>query len=290
LAGADRSSAVWRENVSDLFALGVFRLSPHFLKPRVYDDGTWQIRRLYPLRPTVELDGRIDPKSQMDLAVFQQLIESASADAERPQFRFMHLFAVHPPSTTGPTCGYKANRAFGTTRCILGRLYDYLERLDEIGVYDQSLIFVVADHGHLHIPLKVSRADPSLPLPEPPDHEAGDGGDGQLDHIGRAVPLFLLKLIDDREPLRTSDRAVSLCDIPLTVFDALGMEGDFGCESILTERSRRQTPRMHYRYPSLMERRKLPPEDRLTMVFEKYAAEGHSWRAESWVAVDPAAE
>jgi hypothetical protein len=47
---------------------------------------------------------------------------------------------------------------------------------------------------------------------------------------------------------------------------------------------------MHYRYPSLMERRKLPPEDRLTMVFEKYAAEGHSWRAESWVAVDPAAE
>ena len=61
-------------------------------------------------------------------------------------------------------------RAIEATHCTLSRVYEYLDKLDEIGVYDQSLIFVVGDHGQSRSPLEMSAATPAIPA----NSETGD--------------------------------------------------------------------------------------------------------------------
>ena len=84
---------------------------------------------------------------------------------------------------------------------------------------------------------------------------------------------------------------MSLCDVPKSVFDALSIENDFECESIFSGRSSRQTPRLHYHYPTLGKRRALGlSAAKGGMTFEKFTVVGHSWLPESWVAVAADAE
>jgi hypothetical protein len=253
LAESGSANAAQREDVSNLFALGLFRLSPHFLKPQIYDDGRFQSRQLYPAREIVERDSRINHYSRTDLAVFDEIIASAEAGASGPQFRLLHFFGSHRPSTLDENCGFsvKGKSFNAATRCALSRLYEFLHKLDEIGVYDQSLIFVVADHGRTKWPWK-------------------------------GVPAFLAKPPGDRHPLRTSEFPVSLCDVPASVLDVLDIEHDFECESIFSGRSSRRSPRMHYRYLAKKRRRSLGVTE---VNFEKFEVVGHSWLTESWIQI-----
>jgi hypothetical protein len=256
LAEAGSASAALRVDVSNLFALGLFRLAPHFLKPQIYDDGRFRNRQLYPPREAVARDPRIFYSTRTDLAVFDELIASAVAGDTGPQFRFLHFYGPHRPSTVDESCRYTEGRdhIITTSRCVLSRLYEFLHKLDEIGVYDQSLIFVVADHGRGKWPWK-------------------------------GVPVFLAKPLSDRHPLRTSELPVSLCDVPKSILDALSIENDFECESIFSGRSSRRSPRMHYRYLTKKQRKSLGLSE---VNFEKFTVVGHSWLTESWIQVGEA--
>jgi hypothetical protein len=256
------------------------------LKPRVYDAGDWQIPRIYPVLkdPALEakeIDPRINSYLHQDFAVFDSLIHYATAGSVAPRFRFLHFFAAHSPWTVDRSCDYASGdsgraMAIGSAQCALSRVYAYLQRLDEIGVYDRSLIFIVGDHGsRRYIPIEPSLADPPLPaVAEPPPNDTYDGPKQSY----RGVPLFLVKPIGERGPLRLSDVPVSLCDVPRSIFDALDMEGDFGCESIFSREIAHRTWRMHYR-------RKGPREKGRSFGFEKFAVVGHSWLRESWRSV-----
>lgn len=261
LAEPLRADSAAREDVSNIFALGLFRLSPHFLKPWVYDDGQSRAPQLYPTRDASWRNPKILNHSRDDLAVFDQLTASAVADASTPQFRLLHFFASHAPSTVNKSCkkldDAVKKSVVETTHCILSRLYEFLHKLDEIGVYDQSLIFVVADHGR----------------------------SGRSEGHWKGVPVFLAKPLGDRRPLRTSEAPVSLCDVPSSIFDALEIEHDFECESIFSARMDLQRPRLHYRSHG---RRK--SNSAKSPVFEKFAVEGDSWLAESWTSISHGSE
>jgi hypothetical protein len=291
LAGGGSASAAWRKDASDMFVLGIFRLSPHFLKRRIYDDGQWRIPRLYPQRNAVSRDPKIHYETRMDLAVFDELIASASAGSTAPQFRFLHFFGAHRPSTVNQNCDYLPSAslrgaAIETTRCILSRVYEYFDKLDEIGVYDQSLIFVVADHGHFRIPLEMSAATPPIPANGETSEALSSRDTGSATWHGRGVPVFLVKPLGDRSALRISDKPVSLCDLPRSVFDSLAMEHDFGCESIFSVQDPRQTLRItHFNAIDNTDMRTwigLPSKE-AGKEFEKFTVVGHSWLRESWV-------
>jgi hypothetical protein len=279
---------VWREEVSNLFALGLFRLSPHFLKPRIYDDGSWQARRLYPPSESSELDPRINYETRLDLGIFDNLVTSASADATDPHFRFLHFYGPHRPYTIDETCryarpmGFARKRAIAMSHCILSRTFAFLHKLDRLGVYDRSVIFVVGDHGG-DVPIDVSAASPALPESESPRNPPKSPLGPLLENPWRGAPLFLAKPLGDREPLRVSDLPVSLCDVPNSVVDALSIEGDFACESIFSIQNQRRTPRIHYRYPTSSERAKLGLKGGEGLPFEKYSVVGHSWLRDSWI-------
>ncbi len=106
LGAAGAASAAWRDDVSDMFALVTFRLSPHFLKRRIYHDGLWRTPSLYPQLLTVPNDPTIHARTRLDLAIFNELIASASAGNTAPQFRFLHFFGAHRPSTVNQNCDY----------------------------------------------------------------------------------------------------------------------------------------------------------------------------------------
>jgi hypothetical protein len=186
--------------------------------------------------------------------------------------------------------GIPRKMVIATTHCILSRLFEFLHKLDEIGVYDQSVIFVIADHGG-SIQLDVSVASPALPESEVPRRLPQNLSKSRVKWPWRGVPLFLAKPLGDRQPLRVSDLPVSLCDVPKSVTDALSIEDDFECESIFSAQNPRQTPRIHYRYPTTLgERRELNLSSRDGLPFEKHLVLGHSWLRESWIPFDVEAE
>jgi hypothetical protein len=268
----------WRADVSLMLRLGFFRVAPHWLKPYVYDSGEWGVPAAYPIRKR-SVD--IHDANLTDLEVLDNLAASVQAKDVAPRFRFLHLNGSHIPTTIDARCeavaiGNTRERAVATTGCMLRKLYQFFDALDDAGVYDDALILVVADHGYPKLP-----PDPELAKPPLPGPSARDGT--SLSDWSRGIPLFLAKLPGARGPLQTSDRAVSLCDVPATVMDVLHIEavGRFHCESVLG--LRRGSPRMHYRYPGVEEQRKRPRPDRNRFQFERIRVEGHSWYPGSWV-------
>jgi hypothetical protein len=296
LAESGAASEVWREDVSNLFAIGLFRLSPHFLKPRIYNDGSWKLRRLYMSRDAISQDSRIQFETRTDLAVFDELTASASVEDVGPRFRFFHFYGAHRPYTVSEDCSYQRGEVFrpdvvATTHCMMLRLSTFLHKLDELGAYDQSLIFVVADHGEHYVRLKHSVASPKLPADESRPNPTDRNNPKRIKRYWQGVPLFLYKPIGDRKPFRISDQPVSLCDIPRTVFETLEFEHDYGCDSIASDEPVRQTPRIHYRYPTRVEERValgLTHEDGLP--FEKFEVIGHSWWRNSWIPYERGAD
>jgi hypothetical protein len=254
LAGPLGVSAAQREDVRNMFAVGLFRLSPHFLKPWVYDEGRFRTPQLYPAREATWRNPKILYQSRLDLAVFDQLTASAVADELAPQFRLLHFHGAHHPATLNKSCRNNEDGVWAgdieVAHCILSRLYEFLHKLDEIGVYDQSLIFVLADHGLW----------------------------GRKGHW-RGVPVFLAKPRSDRRPLRTSELPVSLCDVPSSIFDALEIEHDFECESIFSAQMDRRHPRQHHHGQKKQKGK--------AQVFDRSTVEGDSWLAESWSQLSP---
>ena len=141
---------------------------------------------------------------------------------------------------------------------------------------------VESDHGG-DMPIDLSTASPALPESEAPREFPQNLLGSRVERPFRGVPLFLAKPLGDRQPLRISDQPVSLCDVPNSVLDALSIEDDFECESIFSARNPRQTPRIHYRYPTMKQRRELDLPRGSGLPFEKYSVLGHSWLRDSWI-------
>ena len=141
---------------------------------------------------------------------------------------------------------------------------------------------MLADHGS-HVELDVSAASPALPEIEAPRGLSQNFWESRVKQPWWGVPLFLAKPLGDRQPLQVSDLPVSLCDVPKSVIDALSIEGDFECESIFSDRDPRRAPRIHYRYPTLAQRRELGLSLRGGLPFEKFSVLGHSWLPDSWI-------
>ena len=280
----EAKASAWRSEVSLLARLAAFRAAPHVLKRRVYDAGEWHLPAVYPLPAVRNVGAGVHRDTQTDLAVLDALTARVRGEDGPPRFRFLHLFGAHFPAVVDERCerrpeGDWRGRTVATVRCMTRQLSRLFEAIEAAGVYDESVIVVVSDHGFPNIPLDPSRAEPPLPA----------GGSSEAEALygwSRGVPLFLLKPRGARGPLRISDRPVSLCDVPATIVDALDLTLDLqtDCETVLS--AERVSPRLHYRYPGYRAQKRRPRARRYFFDFEAFRVDGHSWRADSWVRVD----
>lgn len=148
--------------------------------------------------------------SAYDLIKIEQLQKLAQADTIDPVFKYEHFWGAHDPYVLSETM--QIRRRLFTSKARIDQATSavklcckYLGVLKKIGVYDKSMIFVIADHGYLEKP---------------------------------SFPLFMWKPFNDSQPFRISSKPVAQEDIIRTICDELSIPlSRFNSESVREESS-----------------------------------------------------
>lgn len=212
-----RRSAAWL-----LLDLSIFRQAPYPFKPLVYRNGNWLLSGAVLDRPETQFPHFSHSDFLLDLA------DGFTVGRDRPAYKLIHVLSPHAPLVSRPDCGFAGRELpIGAvnfqrqSRCIMATVGNFLRKLKRIGVYDQSLILIHADHG-ADIPFKMS------------GERNPDTGWIGFEGLGNALPLLLVKPPGRSGALEVSERPVSLRDIPATVSGLLGMEAALPGRSVFS--------------------------------------------------------
>ena len=205
-----------KANSALMIDLVLFRVAPHFLKPFVYNNQSWLVQQL------LEQEEYGMTFYGAHSRFLDDFIENMDAKRDSPIYKFIHLQNTHPPFVVGPDCEY-AGRALlstlenakGQDRCALDQVIRLFEKLKEVGLYDNALIVLLADHG---IGLGVEMID-SMP------EQSKDTVSSVV--VGGALPLLAIKPPQGRGLLKISEAPVMLTDIPATLSSILNLEAHF---------------------------------------------------------------
>lgn len=213
-----------------LWDLTLFRYAPHYLKKQIYNQHKWLLQTRF-LDPESRKDAQdvlfgqgppmMIPTSvhRASRVIRDRFVERANTVSESPTFKFIHLFTSHTPylmdSNGSPLSESQyeeralERRAFDQSKYALSEILDMVSKLKKLGIYDNTLIIIAADHGSDII------------------------NDSRAGFMRRSHPMLLIKPIDGANKLRYSKAPTSLLDIPITVSKALDIKADFSGYSIL---------------------------------------------------------
>jgi hypothetical protein len=238
----------WRERALDIveiYDLTLFRCLPHFLKPFVYNNQAWLLkprcqRFILRAKPKKVHSTRVTPTATRKLRdrnrrlftrraylnspvirFFDQMLCDAHAVDNKGAFKFYHLMIPHIPLLIDRNLKYRrmevSRENYKEYAAAAVRLMGYfLENLKQIGIYDDSLVVIVGDHGAGHQG-QVFNWQKEMPTRR---------GEKMISHPSQvsALPLVLVKRLHARGGLKFSDAPVSLGDIPATVLADLRLE------------------------------------------------------------------
>ncbi len=175
-----------------LYKFTGFRYFPHLLKPSVWIYSS----EFDGCKETEKSDSTI--YSLDNLSYYNRLTQEQLSLVETGKcYRFIHLYGSHAPYTLTENL-QKAED--GSATCIsqskasLKIVYEYIKQLKELGVYDQSTLLILSDHGRM--------------LGEPRN------------------PIFFCKERNSRGPLRATNAPVCQEDIQATIMSDLGINDD----------------------------------------------------------------
>ena len=164
-----------------LLSVGLFRFSPElFFRPRIYNSGLWLVRDKY------TQDALISSQYLSSLYAFSHI---HNTNATQPTFKYFHSLATHMPYgvlyENGKCVHFSRQTAwdnkqaemiyptpqdkeiyyqhYDTQACALSYIADFIQWLKNEGIYDNTQIFIVSDHGgNDGINILSSRADALL--------------------------------------------------------------------------------------------------------------------------------
>jgi len=209
----------------ELADLSLFRHVPHLLRPWVHNNQAWRLQNTFGQNYGSASSGR-RYHSVNGAAVLDEFAHRMTVAADEPIYKFIHVGIPHMPVVVDAQCQYTGVVALnresfrGQARCGVARVAAFLNRLREIGVYDNSLIVISSDHG----------------ISFPPRHFVNDRPtpDGDLSVIaGKAMALLVVKAPMAKGPVRVSRAPTAITDIPITVADELGVQHQFTGEPAL---------------------------------------------------------
>jgi len=216
---------------SRLFSIiGLFKASPHFIRPYIYLEGRWLMQN----RGQLEADHAITHLAVMDLWNSLSYVDDGP-----PQFKFIDNELSHPPfsidtdlnlemastftylSGTGydfPVVG--GEMPYRSDARLLFEMARLLDWMREHNVYDQTKIVLVSDHGYNGI----NESWTDMPVIRNRDGRDIGGSAG-------VNGLLMVKDYNSCDDFRVDDRLMSTADTPLIALSlpddpTLGEPGD----------------------------------------------------------------
>lgn len=184
---------------SFLAAVGLFRAAPWILRGKIYADASWLSTQHVNLNPT---EG---PMAMLDL-----LPQLSHSTQQKSTLKYLSSMVTHSPWQLDPlTClPAKEQRRhvrpdgvivehLGTERCALLALGRWMQWMKDNGVYDNSRIFFLSDHG----------SNDSAQLKGIPSETLTANG------LWRPHSLLMVKEKNSRGPLQTDPRLMSGADL-----------------------------------------------------------------------------
>lgn len=195
-----------------LLDVSLFRHAPHGLKPWVYNHQEWRVMSLSKLSRNVH-------QSSNGKDFLSRFTSSLEVTRDTPVAKIVHVGIPHLPAVLDAECKWRGVQSpirehyVDQTRCAVRLVEDLIARLKTLGVYDDMLFVIAADHGTFFAP-------PSFEgfVPQPA---------AMTWLVGRAMPLLLVKPPGASGPLETSAAPTAISDVAATVGDAVGLDFDF---------------------------------------------------------------
>ena len=133
------------------------------------------------------------------LDFYQGLIDQKLQITDGKKYQFIHLDGTHLPYTVLEDLSKGENAtAITEAKANIKMIDEYIQQLKALGVYDQTCMIIVADHGN-------------------------------TEYV-KTNPIMLVKGIGERGPLQISDAPVSHSNLFATILSELGIEspGEYG--------------------------------------------------------------
>ncbi|MFC2155512.1 sulfatase-like hydrolase/transferase [Acidobacteriota bacterium] len=282
----NRNHMIYLSETLQIVDISLFRYIPHFLKKYIYNDNRWFLKNLAPKsKPNIYLPFKNSydapkykkfRKAISNLKFIKEMNSQFNLSSKKFTFKFYHLWGVHPALELNENLEYEAMPLTRInykkqSKAILKIIKQFLNILKKKGIYNQTMILIAGDHG-------CPFARIGLKLPE----EISEGNKPvNMEIIGKAIPLVLIKPFDISGEMKISDAPVTLGDIPATAFRELGISGDFPGISMFEIEKEELRNRKFYYY-SLNRKRKKSINGEFLLPMKEFIISGFSWNNSSW--------
>jgi hypothetical protein len=264
IATADPRSS-WARLKSEairLFDLSLFRVSPVWVKRRIYADGQWLFAGQFD-RP--DETTRIIQGNRFLTDISRRIVVAG----DTPTIKLLHIVSTHTPYVLEDDCRTIGESTLShldsQAHCALLAIGAVLGSLKDKGIYDNTVVLIFADHG----------VNPGV-YGDP----ASDAFARFRHRAGAANPVFLLKPLRSRGTLIDAPGAVYVGDVGATLCAASGacdVPIGFPAGSAPVGRPRRFSD--YQSGQGFWEQRDIPG-------ITRYEIRGPVWEADSWHRVD----
>lgn len=224
-------------NTAKLIDLALFRVAPHFLKQKIYDNQRWLLTPM--LMDTDYLQFLYFSHTRF----LKEVTASISSNRNSPTYKYLHVMNTHNPMVVDQECHY-AGGALQTTRttllmqskCTLDTMVVLFDKMKQQGVYENTLIIIHGDHGgwvpHRGYQPQLVNRHQKIPFWA----------------VSLGSPLLMIKPPGQRGEFSTSDKLASLADIPDSIADIMGWPHRFNSQSLLKLDGNEPRSRYFYNY------------------------------------------
>jgi hypothetical protein len=192
--------------------LSLFRHAPHVLRPAIYNEQSWRLQTIF--GPGDTRTRRHHPVN--GAVVLNEFARRLRPATDEPLYKYIHVGIPHQPIAVNDNCEFtgivRSTRATykAQARCAVMRTAAVLDRLKEVGVYDNSFVVISSDHG---IGFPAPQFANNRPTPA-----------GPLSRLAaKAMALLVVKPLNSQGAVRISQAPSSITDIPATVLDGVGV-------------------------------------------------------------------
>jgi len=252
-----------------LIDLAIFRVVPHFAKALVHRDELWLFQGM------VNGASYLNLQYFSDLAFLRRMSTEMTAERTTPVYKMFHLMLSHQPTVGNEHCLYDRRRpatreaVTWQARCGLVHVLNVIRRMKELGIYENSLIILMGDHG-AWVPVEQ--------LTQASSGSAGVEPEVGATTIAMAIPVLAVKPPGAGSTFTESDAQTSMIDLPATIADILGLEQRYGGVPAYSASESLSRERHHFVYGYGIN----PKAEGYLFPMQEYLINGDPFDAQAW--------